>query len=124
LQQFAKLSGFSPGKITASAAALGLKLRGAHRSSTRRKKSGRSHKLAISEEQQEELLTYMLARPKVWKTTGERTAGGVWGVGKKPSACRTCGRNEKPHYARGLCQSCYQKELKSTRGRKEPSSLP
>lgn len=118
LQQFAKKSGFSTFKIVTAAKQLGLKLRRALRSEPWQKK--RIHRFAISDEQQEELLAYMLQKNRVYKKTGKKTDAGLWGVGIKPACCVRCFRNDRPHYARGFCAPCYQYQLKARKDAVSP----
>lgn len=114
LREFSRISGFSILKIQQAAKALGLKIRGGQRTEPPRRgvRKERMHTLAISEEQQDQLLSYMLVNPHVRKTTGERTVKGAWGMGKKPEACVRCSRNDRPHYAKGRCAPCYNSLFK------------
>lgn len=114
LRRFAQISGFSTLKIRQAATALGMRLRGAQRTEPARHGNTRERMMTldISEEQQEELLAYMLANPHVRKTTGKRTVKGAWGMGQKPAACLMCNKNDRPHYAKGLCTPCYNARLK------------
>lgn len=108
LRGFSRKSGYSLSKIWAAVEALGLKIRRARRSEAWQKR--RITWFAISDEQQEQLLEYMLEHEVIHKVP-PRTPG-AWGEGKKPPACLRCERSSKPHYAKGYCASCYQAKLK------------
>jgi hypothetical protein len=48
-------------------------------------------------------------RGKIFSHRGVRSPRGMWGVGRKPDACLTCKRTDKPHYAKGHCKPCYNR---------------
>jgi hypothetical protein len=43
--------------------------------------------------------------------------GGFWDEGKKPKVCLKCGRDNRPHKARGLCINCYAAQLRAKQAR-------
>lgn len=109
LNAFAKHTGFAPAKIRKSARTMRMNL---HRglASEPGAKRDRTRDIIIDLEQQEKLLEFMLKHPFVFKNEGpdaRMTRAGVWGIGRKPSACRRCSSTTKAHFSKGYCKPCY-----------------
>jgi ribA/ribD-fused uncharacterized protein len=116
MREFVRLSGYEDSRILASAEALGIKLHRIGVGNPKRPKAKRAY--GITEEQQEKLLAHFVEHPNTFypnKPGSGKTTQGVWGIGRKPPACLDCGRSDKPHYSKGLCDGCYQKVLRNKR---------
>ncbi len=107
VREFSRFSGFSDTKIYAAAEVLGLELKRIKRSDPL--PARRLRRYMLDEDQQDALLKHMLKSPLNYKNKvgAGKTKGGAWGVGKKPAACLRCERDDRPHYATGLCKACY-----------------
>lgn len=96
LNEAARRIGYSPMAVRAAMRRLGMRTRRAPSIA----RSGRvPDKLAILPEQVRPIAEELLE----WSRRRE------WGVRGKPPACLRCRRKDKPHYARGVCQSCYRR---------------
>lgn len=112
MRAFERFSGFSILKIRAAAQALSITI---NRMQVSDPAHGRpKRQFAITEDQQAALLKHMLEHPLYYKNLpgAGKTTKGVWGIGRKPSACVRCGRNDRPHFAKGKCNSCYSAKYK------------
>lgn len=117
LREFEKHSGFSIPKIRAAMRILGIR---AMRRYSACVGAQRSSAYALTEEERERLLAFMLKTPHAFRNMrgSGKTEAGVWGVGRKPHACLRCGTHERPHCAKGLCKPCYSSENKAKQKRK------
>ncbi len=109
MKEFERLSGFDESRIRASAEALGIKLQRIGVGNPNRPKEKRAYN--ITEEQQEQLLAHFTEHPGIFypnKPGSGKSTQGVWGIGRKPPACLVCNRNDRPHYSKGMCSTCYQ----------------
>lgn len=117
LAEFSKYSGFSNWKIRQAAEKLGETLPTAYSADPGRGNTGKANKYAIDVDLQDKLLKVMLENELIFsdhKGAGKST-GGKWGVGRKPDACIECGTSERPHFAKGKCRSCYNRQFKKKR---------
>lgn len=110
LRMLSDHSGFSVEKIKNAIEKLGIVVRRSHTGAQALKGRKRSRRRALTEDQAEALIDYMLDNPQIYRDEpgAKRTTRGVWGVGSKPAYCVKCGTTEKPHEAKGFCTSCYQ----------------
>jgi signal recognition particle subunit SEC65 len=108
VRSIAKYSGFSAEKIENAIKKLGISVHRAKTGNPRGPKA-RWARAALDDEQVDGLIQYMLEHPYVWTDAPgmSRSTKGAWGVGKKPAQCVKCGRNDRPHMARGECRACY-----------------
>ena len=114
-------SGCSRPRVMNAAEAMGIRLRHGRRTDPRQKKATADY--AITAEQARVILTYLeehVGVRRIYKTKGKRTPRGMWGVGIKPPRCTGCSRKDRPHYARGMCQSCYMHQIKTGRKKSDP----
>jgi hypothetical protein len=70
-----------------------------------RKVRGQGRWCAITEEQYERICDVIRGLPHDGKIMA--TKSGEWGRCGKPPACRRCGRSDRKHCSRGLCDACY-----------------
>lgn len=125
MNAFMAKTGYSLSRIYTAVAELGLCLHPIARTDPRQTLRNRYRKalpLAITEEQQEAIIDFLRKVPdatRLYKKTGKRTARGVWGIGVKPPSCLGCGRSDKPHYARGRCQTCYMRPFQKAWRKKQ-----
>lgn len=101
--------GFKRSKILSAMKKLGMELR-PHRSRTDIRFKRKTRQL-VRKADIPVLLETLEKAPRIYTdVTGHgRSTKGVWGVGKKPACCTTCGTTERPHYAKGRCQRCYDR---------------
>jgi hypothetical protein len=105
----ARRLGYSAAVLHGLAKRLGLEFRRAPRVMPGRGLTARARRYALEEEQVDALeaelerLGYP-SRPNVLPPS-------VWGNGGRPPACARCGRVDRPHRGRGLCNACYQASL-------------
>jgi biotin operon repressor len=113
-------SGFSEAKVENAIQKLGMHVTWALRTDPRNKNK-KIKRRAITEEQAEDLIQYMLEQPYVWTDApgASRSTKGAWGVGKKPACCVKCGSAERRHVAKGLCLRCYQGKFRRTQAEKK-----
>lgn len=106
MREFERISGYSSSKIEAAAKALDIKLKRIERSDPIRRRP--LARFVITDDQQDALLQHMLAHENYYMNLpgSGKTTRGVWGIGKKPSACQRCGRNDRPHFSNGYCKPC------------------
>jgi hypothetical protein len=106
MREFERISGYSSSKIEAAAKALDIKLKRVERSDPIRRRP--LARFVITDDQQDALLQHMLAHENYYMNLpgSGKTTRGVWGIGKKPSACQRCGRNDRPHFSNGYCKPC------------------
>jgi hypothetical protein len=123
LTKFSQLSGFGIVQICTAASRLGVRLF-KYGSSLPSVESPNTY--ALSPELQASLMEFLMDQTKdssfvhANRPGAQRTTRGMWGVGRKPASCLHCERSDKPHFATGLCQSCYNKPYKGTRRRALP----
>lgn len=112
MRELERRSGFSVPKILQAAEALKLRLWRIETSDPAHRSPKRAY--AINEDQVERLIEYMLANPLIYSNApnAQRTTKGLWGVGKKPLVCASCGRNDRPHCAKDKCKICYNAGFK------------
>lgn len=113
LVEFAKHSGFSRPKIRSTLRRLDIK-------PSRRPaalKGGLTRTYALTAEEQERVLKHMLENPHEFRNMrgSRRSERGIWGVGKKPHACVVCSTYQRPHFAKGMCASCYNRTKRRRR---------
>lgn len=106
LREVERFSGFSVTKIKQAVKKLRLRVPRALTSEPGQK---RTAEFAFTEDMLETVTAFMLENPLIYsdKKGAQRSTRGAWGVGKKPPACLRCGKDEKPHYAKGHCRYCY-----------------
>lgn len=81
-----------------------------------------SRHCAFTEEQVEAVLAKLREIPDgvlLYKPGKKLSAGGEWGVGQKPKACARCGRDDRPHFARGMDKRCYIAAWREKNGRRK-----
>ena len=108
LCEVAHITGYTRATIKRAVHELGLKIRRAHKMNVR--KTGPTVTYAFSEGQIESITKYLTQFPdgiRRMKTTGQCTVRGAWGMGKKPAACISHGKADRPHFAKGMCSACY-----------------
>jgi len=125
MNALSRISGYALSRLRQAAEDLGLCLHRVVSSDPRQ--SQRTHKYAITIEQQEAILAYLARVPdaqRLFSKTGKRTRRGVWGIGEKPPGCSICTRTDIPHYAKGMCKICYLRPRKRAwnKKRKEDGS--
>jgi hypothetical protein len=110
IRKAAKYSGFSEEKIKHAIEKLGMNVSWALRTDPRRGTKRKIHQRALTDEQLDQIVEFMLANPYIFtdKPGMTRSTAGAWGVGKKPPQCLKCGRSDRPHEAKGFCTTCYQ----------------
>lgn len=106
LRAFANASGYTYERCARAAVTLGIRLLEAPLASGGRT-PGASRRV-VSPADQERLVAYLTGpQPKRRGCPpGPQTPRWQWGTGKKPPACVRCGRTDRPHRARGHCQTC------------------
>lgn len=113
MNELSRQSGYSRSTILTAAKRLGLPLR---RQPTYQKSSRgtpehwrkKNKNYAISFEIAERIIEELTSRPD-----GKRKAisyRGEWGGPNKPTQCADCGKTDRPHAAKGLCDRCYQRQ--------------
>lgn len=125
INAFSRYSGFSITKIKKAAEFLGEPLRRSWSGDASRGNKGKTVRYLIELELQERLLEVMLEHEYIWlnRRGDSKSTRGAWGVGRKPPCCAACGTDERPHYAKGKCRSCYNKKYKKKRKNDERDSL-
>jgi hypothetical protein len=122
-------SGYSPSRVAFAVKALGLKQQAPLR--TVAEKPGQRHRSCLTEEQAEQVLEFLRGKPdgqrlyavpgvSTRNSRGLRSAHGVWGVATKPKACvgsedRPCEDATRPHYAKGQCRVCWERQRRADR---------
>lgn len=114
MRRFAEISGFAQAAILRAARRAGIAL---HRATPGTTLTPRPHRRwAITDDQQEALIEELFRSSSTHVYADDvgaaRSTKGKWGVGKKPKECLRCGTSERPHCARGLCTSCYNRPFK------------
>lgn len=110
IKAVARYSGFDEAKVWHAIEKLGLNIAYAIRTDPRRGTKRKTKKRALTDEQVDEVIKYMMEHPIIFSDAPgkQRTTAGVWGIGTKPPQCTKCGTTERPHVAKGLCTRCYQ----------------
>lgn len=116
LRALAKHSGFSIEKVNSAIKKLGMVVRRSHAGVEALKGKKRSRRRALTDDQVDTLINYMLEHPQIYgdEPGAKRTTNGAWGVGTKPPSCVKCGGTDRPHEARGLCTRCYMAPYRKT----------
>lgn len=76
----------------------------------------------VAEEHVDTLMAYLVSRTMGSITPRPRIKkgpSGVWGCAGRGEACVTCGRSDRPHYAKGVCVRCYDKARRAQRVTRE-----
>ena len=123
MRRFERMSGYSRSRIMASAELLGIRLPRIGVGMPRRPSARRAY--GITEEQQEQLLQHFTEHPGYLYPNlpgAGKSTQGIWGIGRKPPQCIICGKNNKPHYAKGRCSGCYQVLMRERRVQRERSA--
>lgn len=109
-----RYSGFDEVKIWHAIEKLGMNIAYAIRTDPRRGKTHKTKKRAVTDDQVDEIIKYMMDHPYIYsdKPGKKRTTAGVWGIGLKPPQCVKCGKTDRPHAAKGFCTRCYASKFR------------
>lgn len=107
-----KFSGFSQDKICNAIKKLGMIVAKPYAGNTAVRGKKTMARKGLTDEQVDELVQYMLKHSYVYSDEAgrKRTTKGTWGVGCKPESCVLCHKTDNPHYGKGKCRRCYNKE--------------
>lgn len=108
LHQLSRETGYARSTLEIAASNIGLKFHRTFRGG--RNPKDRPRDFAISFEQEELIIDYLTKtrhHKMCFRKDGLMSPAGQWGVGRKPPQCTRCKRDDKPHYAKGLCRPCY-----------------
>lgn len=109
-----KKTGYAASTILVVMKNLNLDVRRIKRYDTRPGFNNVCRRAAISAEQEQKIVAYLkqYGSEKIHRHDGKRSPKGMWGVGLKSQMCSECGRNDRPHYAKNKCRSCYNRSRK------------
>lgn len=107
---FCASTGYARSTILGIASTLGMKFRHMDRGDVPYTERS-PRRILISADQEERIIAYLKEHREFkrhFPPGAKKSQKGVWGVGLKPAQCLRCQRDDKKHYAKGLCKPCYK----------------
>lgn len=110
LKAISDSTGYDRKQVRSAARALGIHI--GRRVTKNIAKVEKKRFTSIDEDQAERIIAFLKARPdgtpirfETKGAWGEKGRGGVL----KPTHCVVCGKNDRPHWAKGKCHACYER---------------